>query len=66
MGGTQLTLALNPSKLCTVVGGGTDLGTTKRKTEAKCVKMRGDWEEKTTVEQDGEREDKYVSSRVHK
>lgn len=27
VGGDQLTMALNPSKLCTVVGRGTDLGT---------------------------------------
>ena len=30
VGGNQLTLALKPSKLCTEVGGGTDLGTGER------------------------------------
>lgn len=41
VGGIQLTLALKPLILCTVDGGGTDVGTKKKRSgEKKIIKIR--------------------------
>ncbi len=52
VGGNQLTLALKPFKLWTVVGGGTDLGTEER--EMQNESLWKETKEKNTVHQEKE------------